>query len=89
MTAQTWSFEAGYQVFILLPVPTNKLMAQWQGPYSMLRQVGPVAYEVDMFERRKRRCILHVNMLWRWHPPAESTYWAEDVTDELDNETPT
>ena len=28
-------------------------------------------------------------MLRRWHPPAESTYWAEDITDEVDNETPT
>ena len=87
--ARNRSFETGDQALILLPVPTNKLMAQWQGPYSILRQVGPVTYEVDMFDRRKRRRILHVNMLRKWHPPAESAYWAEDVTDELDNEIPT
>ena len=64
-------------------------MGQWQGTYSILQQVDPVMYEVDVFDRRKRKRILHVSMLWKWHTPAESAYWAEDVADKLDNMIPT
>lgn len=71
---QNWSFQTGNQVLILLPVPPNKLMVQWQGPYLILRPVGPVTYEVDVLDRRKRNRILHVNMLWKWNAPAESAY---------------
>ena len=38
------SFQLGDQVLFLLPTPTNKLMAQWHGPYPVLRQVGPVTF---------------------------------------------
>jgi len=38
-------------------------MAQWQGPYPVLQQVGSVTYEIDVIDRRKRKQILHVNML--------------------------
>ena len=48
--ARERSFQHGNQVLILLPIPTNKLMAQWQGPYPVVRQVGPVTYEVDVFD---------------------------------------
>ena len=32
--AQMRTFKSGDQVLLLLPIPTSKLMAQWQGPYS-------------------------------------------------------
>ena len=51
---------------LLLPIATNKLMAQWQGPYSVVRQVRPVTYEIDISNKRKKRKIVHVNMLKRW-----------------------
>ena len=46
---------------------TNKLLAQWQGPYSIVRQVGAVNYEVDMSDKRKRYRTFHINMLKEWH----------------------
>ena len=82
-------FKLGDQVLILLPVPTNKLMVQWQGPYPMLRYVGSVTYEIDVVDRRKRKRILHVNMLRKWCVPAGDAYWAEKVADGVDNEIPT
>lgn len=53
-TARTRRFEPGDKVFVLLPTSTNKLLAQWEGPYDILRKVGRVTYEVDMVDKRKR-----------------------------------
>ena len=83
------SFQPGDQVLSLLPVPTNKLMAQWQGLYPVLRQVGSVTYEIDVVDRRKRKRILHVNRLRKWCAPAGDAYWAEEVADGVDDEIPT
>ena len=87
--ARERSFQRGDQILILLPIPTNKLMAQWQGPYPVLRQVGPVTYKVNVFNRRKWKRILHVNMLRKWCVPAGDAYWAEEVADGVDDEIPT
>jgi len=40
--------EAGEEVLVLLPTSSNKLLAQWQGPYRVLHRVGKVNYEVYM-----------------------------------------
>lgn len=60
-SAKTWydqhakkrSFQDGEQVLVLMPVASGKLAAQWQGPYSVLEQVSPVTYAIDMVDRRK------------------------------------
>ena len=36
------------KVMLLLPSETNKLFAQWQGPFEVVRKVGLVNYEVRM-----------------------------------------
>ena len=77
-------FEDGDHVLVLLPTATNKLLAKWQGPYPVLRKVGPVTYEVDMFDHSKRRRIFHVNMLRKWHPPTAASYWADSEGPEGD-----
>ena len=50
-----------------MPTTTNKLYAQWQGPYRILRRTGAVNYLVDMHDKLKRKRIFHVNMLRKWH----------------------
>ena len=64
-SARKREFEPGEKVLILLPTSTSKLLAQWQGPYSIVRRVGKVNYEVDLNDRRKRRRVFHINMLKR------------------------
>ena len=54
---------AGDRVLVLLPTATNRLLAKWQDPYPVLRKVGPVTYEVDMYDHLKRCSIFHFNML--------------------------
>ena len=46
-------FKEGDKVLVLLPTSTHKLIAQWQGPYKVLRRVGKVTYEVYVSNRRK------------------------------------
>ena len=77
--AREREFEEGEQVLVLLPTSTNKLVAQWQGPYRVLKRQGKVDYLIDMHDRRKRRRVYHVNMLRKWHVPSVGSYMAEEL----------
>lgn len=57
------TFEVGDQVLALLSATSGKLASQWQGPYSVIAQISPVTYQIDMPERHKRHRTFHVNML--------------------------
>ena len=52
-TARSRQFTPGDEVLILLPTSTKKLLAQWQGPYPIVRKVGKVNYKVDMKDKSK------------------------------------
>jgi transposase InsO family protein len=86
--ARERKFEPGEQVLVLLPTSSNRLLATWQGPYPVLRQLSPVNYEVDMYDRAKRKRNFHVNMLRKWYSPSASSCYAEDVTDTDSEEIP-
>ena len=47
-------------MLVLLHTLTNKLFAQWQGPYNVVRKFGKANDEVSMLDMRKcrRGCIL-------------------------------
>ena len=81
--ARAREFKTGDRVLVLLPTSTSKLLAEWQGPYSVTRPIGKVNYEVDMSDRRKRKRVFHINMLKKWETP--DTLFAEetDSTDEI------
>ena len=83
------TFQAGEQVLVLLPSTTNKLLAQWQGPYPVIRKITPVTYEVDMFDHKKRKRMFHVNMLKKWNIPTLAL-WTESKngTDETEDDLP-
>ena len=80
--ARTREFYSGDQVLVLLPTSTNKLLAEWSGPYPILRQISPVNYEVEMTDRRKKKRIFHVNMLRQWHAPSAVSLFTEGVQNE-------
>ena len=81
-TARERIFQAGEQVLVLLPTSTSKLLAQWQGPFEVVKAVGRVNYLIDMRGRRKRKRIFHVNMLRKWHTPASVSYLCDEIPDE-------
>ncbi|KAL2089206.1 hypothetical protein ACEWY4_016105 [Coilia grayii] len=66
-TARQRTLQPGQKVLLLLPTTENKLLARWQGPYRVCRQLGPVTYEIEMPERRKAKQVFHVNLLKEWH----------------------
>ena len=74
-------FQPGDQVLILLPTCSNKLLAEWRGPYSVVRKISDVNYKVKLTEGRKRNCIFHVNMLREWHSPSAISFVAEDIVE--------
>ena len=79
--AREREFRTGEKVLVLLPTSSKKLFAQWQGPYEVVRQVGKVNYQVDMHDHRKRKRIIHVNMMRKWYEAESSGYWMEEMSD--------
>ena len=65
--ARSRKFEPGDQVLVLLPTSTSKLLAQWQGPYEVVKPIGEVDYMINMHDRRNKRRVFHVNMLKQFH----------------------
>ena len=81
--SRTRTLSEGSMVLVLLPTSSNKLEAQWQGPYKVLQRVGKVNYLIDMEDRRKRR-LLHINMLREFLPMSSAlvcSCWAEEQAD--------
>ncbi len=73
-TAREREFKQGDEVLVLFPMRASKLKARWQGPYRVVRRAGKVTYQVDMHDTRRRKRLLHVNMLRQWHTPATSLF---------------
>lgn len=61
--ARDRELKIGQKVLLLLPTGPSKLLAKWQGPYSVTRKVGPVTYEIFCPDQLKHRQLLHVNLL--------------------------
>ncbi|XP_019404246.1 PREDICTED: uncharacterized protein LOC109319189 isoform X2 [Crocodylus porosus] len=59
-------FDLGDHELVLLADHESKLLARWQGPYEIIRQVGPVDYEVYQTDKQKKKQAYHVNMLKKW-----------------------
>ena len=72
-------FKPGDPVFVLLPTTTDKLTAQWQGPYQVLNRKGKVTYLVDMHDTIKRTTVFHVNMLKAFQVRPEAAYFLGEV----------
>ena len=56
-TARERELEPGEEVLVLLPTSSNKLLAQWQGPYCVIRKMGKVNYEIDMPNKHSKKSM--------------------------------
>ena len=77
-TARIREFSPGDDVLVLIPTTGKRLLAQWQGPYSVVHQVEKVNYKVDMHDRQRRNWVFHVNMLKKFYPPEAADYWVQE-----------
>ena len=75
-------FQPNDTVLLLLPTATSKLLAQWQGPFRVVKKVGRVNYEIEMPHRRKKKQTYHTNLLKKWEPPSVLCSMASEVDDE-------
>lgn len=57
------TFEVDDLVLVLLPSSTNKLQAQWQGPFPISEKLGAATYKVRMSQGKKGLRTFHVNLL--------------------------
>jgi len=65
------------------------LLAQWQGPYEVVKHIGEVDYLINMHDKRRKRKVFHVNMLKLSHCPTGTTeisLWTEDQPEETDSD---
>ena len=53
-------FALGDKVLLLLPTSASKLLAEWKGPYEIVRRLNKVDYIVRMDDKER---TFHVNML--------------------------
>ena len=77
LNAREQSLEVGEKVLVLLPTSTNKLLAQWQGPYEVVKKISKVVYQVEMRNKRKRLRNFHI--MRKWHEQLATSYWVEDM----------
>ena len=56
-------FSPGQEVLLLLPSSSNALQAKWQGPFKVVRKVGPVDYEIATNHKGRKLKVYHVNLL--------------------------
>lgn len=75
--ARLRQFQPGQKVLLLLPTSSNKLLAKWQGPYTVVRKMGPVTYEIHHPDKGKAKQTYHINLLKEWR---ESTGKATETS---------
>ena len=73
------SFKPDDMVLLLLPTSNSKLMAQWQGPFKVIKKIGRTNYLIEMPHRRKSRRVYHINLLKKWEAPSAECFTMEEV----------
>ncbi len=88
--ARFHQLQPGQKVLLLLPTSTSKLLAKWQGPYTVVRKMGPVTYEIHHPDKRKSHQTYHVNLLKEWkeapNETPERSLMVRKVDDEEEDE---
>lgn len=79
-------FQPGQKVLLLLPSSNSKLLAKWQGPYTILRKMGPVTYEIHHADKKKAKQVYHVNLLKKWEEAPVQVPVASLLVAEVDTE---
>lgn len=51
-------------MLLLLPSSTSKLLAKWQGPYTILKKI---TYKIHHPDKGKESQVYHVNLIKEWH----------------------
>ena len=79
------NYKMGDKVLLLLPTSSNKLIAEWKGPYEIVRRLNKVDYVVRIYDKER---VYHINMLKPFYerqnlktPVTNVSYCAANETD--------
>ncbi|XP_069184758.1 uncharacterized protein [Procambarus clarkii] len=61
-------FQVGSQVMVLLPGKSRVTESRFEGPYQVLRRLGPVTYEIGKPDRPRKTQVCHVDRLKPFFP---------------------
>ena len=53
------NYKLGDKVLLLLPTSTNKLLAEWKGPFEVVRRVNKVDYVIRV-KKKKSACTISI-----------------------------
>lgn len=87
--ARVREFQPGQKVLLLLPSSTSKLLAKWQGPYTVPRKKSQTTYEIHHPDKGKDMQTYHVNLLRTWHEqtnPKAPSLFARSLEEEEEPE---
>ena len=69
-TTRSRTFQVGDQVLVMTPGGRPKLQTEWEGPFTIEKQVTKVTYQIIRTDKRKSHRIYHVNMSKPWITPS-------------------
>ena len=78
------NFNLGDKVLLLLPTSSNKLMAEWKGPFEVVRRVNKVDYVVRIGDKER---MYHVNMLRPFHERVQTEINSANLAESVEEET--
>ena len=90
-SARDVNYSVGDKVLVFLPEGAGKFESKWQGPYTIVRKIGEVDYEIHMPDKRKSKRILHANLIKKWYSKQDAeivaqSYCVTGVIQEIGNE---
>ena len=75
-------FEVGESVLVLMPERKSKLEALYSGPYTVMEQVSPVTYKLDLRGQHGLGRVVHINLMKKWNTPTAQVLSVTLLTDE-------
>ena len=75
-------FEVGKSVLVLIPERKIKLEALYSEPYTVMEQVSPVTYKLDLRGQHGLGRVVHINLMKMWNTPTAQVLSVTLLTDE-------
>ncbi len=58
--ARPREYKEGDEVLLLLPTDANKLLMHWKGPFTIVKKINRMNYQIDLGQRKQ---TFHINLL--------------------------
>lgn len=72
------TFQVNDKVLVLLP-QSDPLDARYSGPYDIVEKVSELNYVIRTPDRRKKKQLVHINLIKRYHEPNQELPLSSDI----------